>query len=150
MGAASPSRPSHRRPRPSRPRPAAPTGYPYDGDLCPGGDHGPYLQVYGGSGRNQTAQITAREGHFTCDDKDDPRWTTTGAAAGPLPLNEDAHITVTTPFVPAGQRKAVTAADFLAKVKKVNAYGKRQVLVFHYQTDGDSVWILNQIDPAQY
>lgn len=133
---------------PSQQAPAGGTdGFPYDGDLCAGGDHGPYLQVYGGSGKGQTAQITAREGHFTCDGKDDPRWTATGAAAGSLPLNENAHITVTTPFVPAGQRKAMTANEFLARI---SSYGAKQVLVFHYQTDPERVWILNQIDPGQY
>ncbi|MFD9219758.1 hypothetical protein ACFWDI_06970 [Streptomyces sp. NPDC060064] len=134
-------------PPPSQQAPAGGTdGFPYDGDLC-GGDHGPYIQVHSGSGTGRTGRLVIREGHFTCHGKDRATWTATGGTARPFPLNENAHITVTAPFAPAGQRKAITASEFLTRI---NAYGKRQTLVFHYQTDPELIWILNQIDPAQY
>ncbi|MFF3458488.1 hypothetical protein ACFYXH_30055 [Streptomyces sp. NPDC002730] len=134
-------------PPPSQQAPAGGTdGFPYDGDLC-GGDHGPYIQVHSGSGAGRTGRLVIREGHFTCHGKDRATWTATGGTARPFPLNENAHITVTTPFAPAGQRKAITASEFLTRI---NAYGEKQTLVFHYQTDPELIWILNQIDPAQY
>ncbi|WP_326651481.1 MULTISPECIES: hypothetical protein [unclassified Streptomyces] len=134
-------------PPPSQQAPAGGTdGFPYDGDLC-GGHHGPYVQVHSGSGTGRTGRLVIREGHFTCHGKDRATWTTSGGTARPFPLNENAHITVTTPFVAAGQRKAITASEFLTRI---NAYGKKQTLVFHYQTDPELIVILNQIDPAQY
>ncbi|MFI1394213.1 hypothetical protein [Streptomyces sp. NPDC020681] len=133
-------------PPPSQEAPAGGTdGFPYDGNLCSSADHGPYLQVLGGSGSGSTAKVTAREGRFSCDG-DEPRWKATGGTTT-YPLNPQAHITVTTPFVKAGQRKAIGSAEFLSKV---NAAAKNRVLVFHYQTDPEQLWIFNQIDPAQY
>ena len=41
----------------------------------------------------------------------------------------------------------MTAADFL---RRVNSHVQSGTLVFHYQTDPEALWIVNQIDPAQY
>ncbi|MEW2084657.1 hypothetical protein [Streptomyces sp. NPDC005283] len=134
-------------PPPSQQAPAGGTdGFPYDGDLC-GGHHGPYVQVLSGSGTGRTGRLVIREGHFTCHGRDRATWTASGGTARPFPLNENAHITVTTPFVAAGQRRAITASEILIRI---NAYGKKQTLLFHYQTDPELIVILNQIDPAQY
>jgi hypothetical protein len=98
-----------------------------------------------GSGSQDTARIVAREGRFACDGPDgEPRRTATGGVAEPFPVNKNAHITVTAPFVPAGQGRAgpgrrgeaMTVRDFLARI---NAYGETRILIFHYQ-----------IGPAKY
>ncbi|MFE6133717.1 hypothetical protein ACFQ6Q_36480, partial [Streptomyces sp. NPDC056437] len=132
---------------PSQEAPAGGTdGFPYDGDLCADTDHGPYVRITSATGTGTSARVTGRAGYFSCDARGEPSWTSTPETVS-YPLNPDAHITVTTPFVPAGQRRAMSAAEFL---RRVNAQAGTRSLVFHYQTDPEALWIVNQIDPAQY
>ncbi|MFF7204179.1 hypothetical protein [Streptomyces sp. NPDC008141] len=132
---------------PSQEAPAGGTdGFPYDGDLCAGTDHGPYVRITSATGTGTSARVTGRVGYFSCNARGEPSWTSTPETVS-YPLNPDAHITVTTPFVPAGQRTAMSAAEFL---RRVNAQAGKRALVFHYQTDPEALWIVNQIDPAQY